>query len=955
MIARHARSLFLVLAAAGVPQAAAGAGPDDPLAACQRRFAAEPTAESSAECFFLAVRAGVDKRRAIGAVSRLLRDHRGHPWLLFYLGALRWSSDSEQATDLFGQAREQFARRGDTYGEVRAGYNLARLLDRSGRRDEGARELARAIERAAGSADQRVVALGAILQARELWRNRQDLERARALLGGVESSLFPDGPYGLRRDWLVIAGDVAVELSRRREARELLERALELVRVENDRYAEPVVVYGLLRVRLEELTELPTAGGREEVLTLAREAATGAAAVDNRDTEALARLVLGLFGKGDDARREIDRCLQVAPSPLVRSWCLVARARNSIAADPAGAVAAIEEAIELARQVADPRSLAFAWSERMRVSWRVESADRAIADSLAALEAIEALRDVQTASMSRAGLFSSWSEDYRWLVGRLLEESTGTMTEAPLERAFEVVERMRARALVDYLEAAQAAPKAALGTNRLQIDLAAVLEEIAAAQRRLLDPALPAAVRAEIELGLPRLELTEADLRGRIESADPVFAALRRPRLANLAEIRRGLADDQALLSFQVAPRTEFTGEVGGGGWLLVVTRGEVRVYPTPDRVELRTIVPMFSGLFERRDDGEAVAAAHLAGRLLGDALADLPAAVERLIIVPDDVLYLLPFAALRDGLGGAPLTARFQLSLVPSATLWLRWSREPPPRAAVPALVLADPARPYAGHAGFDGGAAAAESPRSGAFSGFLFLPPLPQARREGRAVVDHLGGGSALRLGEDASEAFLKNADLRRFGILHFATPAVADEEWPARSAVLLAGGSPAEDGLLQMREIVDLDLDGRVVVLSSCRSASGRLLRGEGVMGLARAFFQAGAHAVVASLWPLEDDDAARLFDRFYRHLADGASVAGALAVAQRERVATGAPAAAWAGLVVLGDGDLVPVVGGGRRPGEAAHVLVVALVALAVAAALAAGLVAVRYRRRRSLPP
>ena len=82
----------------------------------------------------------------------------------------------------------------------------------------------------------------------------------------------------------------------------------------------------------------------------------------------------------------------------------------------------------------------------------------------------------------------------------------------------------------------------------------------------------------------------------------------------------------------------------------------------------------------------------------------------------------------------------------------------------------------------------------------------------------------------------------------------------------------------------------------------------------MSLARAFFQAGAHTVVASLWRLRDDEAADFFDRFYRHLGKGVSVAAALRSAQSDLIAEGAPAAAWAGLVVLGDGDMVPLPGG-----------------------------------------
>jgi CHAT domain-containing protein len=113
------------------------------------------------------------------------------------------------------------------------------------------------------------------------------------------------------------------------------------------------------------------------------------------------------------------------------------------------------------------------------------------------------------------------------------------------------------------------------------------------------------------------------------------------------------------------------------------------------------------------------------------------------------------------------------------------------------------------------------------------------------------------------------------------------------------------------------VDLDLKGKLVILSACQSARGEAVLGEGVMSLARAFFEAGSRTVVGSLLPLRDDETASLMDGFSRGLAGGRSVAGALAEARRAMIASGSPPAAWAGLVVLGDGDLVPRPRGGTH--------------------------------------
>lgn len=347
--------------------------------------------------------------------------------------------------------------------------------------------------------------------------------------------------------------------------------------------------------------------------------------------------------------------------------------------------------------------------------------------------------------------------------------------------------------------------------------------------------------------------------------------------------LESGLAPDEALLSFQIAPKEDLFG-FAGGPWLLVSTRGGTRVYPLPDavsRASLETSVPALLGLIERRDDGEIDLGASLGSNLLSKALSDLPREVTRLIVVPDGALHLLPFADLRLERQGPPLAERYQISMASSATLWIRW-RQQARRNVRAALVLADPLLPKA-------------------------ADRLPDARQEGRHVARSCGKGSVVRSGAEAGEGFLKRQDLSQFGVLHLAAHAVADESSPETSAVLLAADAPGEDGRLQVDEISQLHLDGSLVALSSCRSASGALVGGEGVMSLSRAFFAAGSAAVLGSLWPLRDDDAKAFFEIFYNHLDAGETAAASFSAAQRERLHDGAPAEAWAGFVLSGDGN------------------------------------------------
>ena len=81
--------------------------------------------------------------------------------------------------------------------------------------------------------------------------------------------------------------------------------------------------------------------------------------------------------------------------------------------------------------------------------------------------------------------------------------------------------------------------------------------------------------------------------------------------------------------------------------------------------------------------------------------------------------------------------------------------------------------------------------------------------------------------------------------------------------------AAGRPQE-GLLHLQDINNLELDAYLVVLSGCRTALGKEVRGEGLIGLTRGFQYAGAPRVMASLWPVEDNATAALMERFYRAL-------------------------------------------------------------------------------------
>ncbi|HEX6903037.1 MAG TPA: CHAT domain-containing protein [Thermoanaerobaculia bacterium] len=900
---------LLLILALSFPSWGQGAEPAD-FAACDKLAASQPESEETTRCYDKVGETLQRPEETAERFRRLLERHPGSPWPSLFLGILELG-DRERAEALFRTAVKGFAARKDAWGEVLARANLHRLLFNAGRIDDAGVQADLALKAAEAAGHPEAVARAQILKARHLWSVGQDFEQVYLLLRRATATAVESDNYYTKREALNMLGNISVDLGRSREGYEAFRRAVELAVAERDRSGEAEARYGMSRAVLDEAAEIPTEERRQEVIRLARATLEAALAADYRSIQARAHWQLGTLLSGEEAYRHLEACLEAANITRDRSYCLNAMARHFASTDPRRAQAAIDESLELAREAKDYWSMAFAWRERMRVSWAAARPyQQVVRDSREALEAIETLRELQASSTNQARAFAAWSEDYYWLSGRLIEAALSGHRPEAVGSAFLVAERMRARTLLDKLEAAKALPEAALPLRRRR---AAVMEEISAVQRRLLNPDLPAAERAEATRHLSDLEIEEAEIQNQLARAAPPLAE--QPRLSGIPEVRQALAANEALLSFQVAPWEDPWKDFSGGSWLTVVTRQGARAYRLPGRGELRSAVRLFNGTFNRRDGSEVTPAVALYRKLLEPALKDLPPGIEELILIPDDVLNQLPFGALRAAKEARPLAARYMLSQAPSATLWLEWKKDKPSPARTPALVFADPPPP----GGDNGQVALASLERSAAvFASTTRLGPLPFARQESRSVVSHMGGGSIRRLGEKAAEAFLKHAPLHEYALLHFATHAVTDEANPERSGVLLAPGDAAEDGLLQIREIVDLYLKGRTVVLSACSTNTGAVLRGEGVMSLARAFFQAGAHTVVASLWKLRDDEAAEFFDRFYDHLGRGLSVAASAHAAQRELIEDGAPAAAWAGIVVLGDGDAVPLPGGRRGP-------------------------------------
>lgn len=261
------------------------------------------------------------------------------------------------------------------------------------------------------------------------------------------------------------------------------------------------------------------------------------------------------------------------------------------------------------------------------------------------------------------------------------------------------------------------------------------------------------------------------------------------------------------------------------------------------------------------------------------DALPSEPDA--RIIIVPDQELFLVPFAALQDA-NGRYLIERYEISYTSSLQLLAENQRMARSREANErhTIIVSNP------------------SPMPDNLSA------LPDADIEARAIAG-VQPNVSLFSGEYATEEVIKPI-LESAHVLHFATHGFYDEERVTNGWIAFAP-SDEEDGLLTVREIFEFNLMADLVVLSACTTGRGRIT-GDGVLGLTRAFIRAGASSVVSSLWSVADDSTSFFMAEFHKQLIDhNATKSAALRTAMLNTMQEYPHPRDWSAFVLIGNPD------------------------------------------------
>ena len=562
---------------------------------------------------------------------------------------------------------------------------------------------------------------------------------------------------------------------------------------------------------------------------------------------------------------------------------------------------------------ASPRQL---WQAHMELASSLDAlGDRAAAETAfkRMLDILEEQRNTAILDTFRTGSFAhalSTYDPYERYMRFLLNDSPARVAEA-----LEVGERARSRGFLESLASVRGAVAAKL-PPALLAEEARVTRAISTAQEQLRAADLPRVDRERVLAELERAEQERERFQVALRVEHPALAEARYPTLVDTKRIQDSLRPEDIVVVFFLAEPRSFR-------WVL--SNEHVVFDYLPGRAAIEQQVSRLRDALRAPETGGAAKAAADA---LGAALFQgLTTTDERpMVIVPHGVLHYVPFEAL--GLNGRMAVERHAISYAPSLNALVQLRASAVNDAPFRVLAVGNPT---------SGTPAATE--RSADVANLSLLGPLPFAEQELQAIGRTFPDRTRILSGEGARESGLKHEDVSRYPVIHFATHGLVSDTQPKRSGLLLTPEA-GEDGLLQMSEIYGLGLRANLVVLSACQTALGREITGEGLVGLSRAFFYAGARSVVAALWNLNDRFAAEFVQRFYRELNAGYTSEEALRRAKLAYVnhAQYSHPYYWSSLVALGDGSR-PLVRKPVRPPMGLSVLSVlfGLAAVAITAA------------------
>jgi CHAT domain-containing protein/tetratricopeptide (TPR) repeat protein len=520
------------------------------------------------------------------------------------------------------------------------------------------------------------------------------------------------------------------------------------------------------------------------------------------------------------------------------------------------------------------------------------------------IEIIEKTRSQIYLDTYKAGYTRNKSNVYESIINLLLSIRNQKNRASMDEKIFLIMEKSKARACLECLTESRIDVRETI-TNEQRIELDNTANRISLIFSKLATNRFK--YNKELSERLAEEEGNYMMIMSKIKSENPSLANLLSYQESKLSMAQNTLDEKTAIIEYYLGEKQSLMVCLGSD-W--------VDFYLLPSRQVIENSVKAYLKSFSAvslAGFGGETASQRISDEILFPILKSQFKKIEKLIIIPDGILYYLPFEALRLGnreTGTHYLVEKYEVSYVPSVSIltFLRES-ELGPTSERGLLAFGDPI--YRCRKNIE------DSPSSGEnFVNEIYLnhgfdlSQIPFSRREIRSISRYFP--KKLRhvyLGDAAREDVIKHEPKKGFEVVHFACHGFIDDSEPIRSALVLSQDSNRmEDGFLQVRELYNLKLVANLVILSACQTGKGAIEKGEGLLGLTRIFFYSGAKSVVSTLWSINDKSTAFFMNIFYRYLSKGNSKARALFLTKKEMLRSKYfHPYYWAGYILTGDGE------------------------------------------------
>ncbi|HSE40468.1 MAG TPA: CHAT domain-containing tetratricopeptide repeat protein, partial [Acidobacteriota bacterium] len=618
--------------------------------------------------------------------------------------------------------------------------------------------------------------------------------------------------------------------------------------------------------------------------------------------------VLSEMGNFELARKTLDQSIQI--SQAIDNKVAITQALNSLSMiefkerDYVQALDFAERSAALSRAVGQRSELWESLTNLGKAYAALKESDKAIHSFEDAIQTIESLRiDVAGDEQDQERYFENKLAPYHLIVDSLLQKDDN-------EAALTFAERAKSRVLLDVLQSGRTTIAGTLTSEELEEERT-INEKLISCNRQVQKAKLAEEVNESqlktLTADLEKARLNMEQFRTNIYAAHPELKIHRGESEVITAEALNKLLSDpkDAFLEYVVTQDKTF---------LFVVSKEEKK--PSVDitvftinikQSELASRINNFRNQIADRKPNFRTEAAALNNILITPANKILQRK-RNLIIVPDDVLWELPFQAILSD-QDRYLLQDYSLYYVPSFTVLNEMKKLKKQKPDSPGISLFALGNPTLG-----------TKTRKNVKEIFrnANLDPLPQAEKEVQELGRLYGDQKArIYMRSNAREDRVKN-EANQYNVLHFATHGLLNNSTPLYSQLLLAqNDTQEEDGLLEAWEILNLRLNADLVVLSACDTALGKVGKGEGMIGLTWALFVAGVPNTVVSQWMVDSASTTELMIEFHKKLKSFLSnstsktpIPDALRAAALTLLKTDEYRHPfyWAPFVVIGSGDL-----------------------------------------------